>query len=70
MPRFSVRDLIWLGFVLAVAFYWWVDHTVYSGITAENKKLRAIVESYSKEIGKLRTENKQLRRRLGDDEPN
>ena len=70
MPRFGVRDLIWLWLILALAFGWWADHTVYQGITTENKKLRAIVESYSKEIGKLRVENKQLRRRLGEPESN
>jgi len=37
--KFSIRDLLWLTVVVALAVGWWVDRTSYRGLREENSRL-------------------------------
>ena len=32
MPRFTIRDVLWLTVVVALAVGWWIDHRRQAGI--------------------------------------
>ena len=49
--RFTIRDLLWLTVVVALAVGWWVDHG----------KFKTKTETMQMQVGKLEMENHNLR---------
>lgn len=50
--KFSIRDLLWLTVVMALAVAWWLDHRRQA---AENRKITEFVEFYERDLIQTRS---------------
>lgn len=51
--RFSIRDLLWLTVVVALAVTWWLDHRQQG---AENVKINQYLQFYERDLITTRTD--------------
>jgi hypothetical protein len=50
--KFSIRDLLWLTVVVALAATWWLDHRRQA---AESRKMNEVVEFYERDLLQTRS---------------
>jgi hypothetical protein len=51
--RFTIRDLLWLTLVVALATGWWLDRSRLAGLAADVPSLRQSLSDKNKDIERL-----------------
>ena len=63
--RFSIRDLLWLTLVVALALGWWIDRNkVIADLTKGMQNVRNEIRPYIIENERISDENERLTKRI------